>query len=741
MNRLYGLLIIVCLWGFAASPLSAQSTEPIKPDAKLLKQLIYHATDATNDNWLEDHWEHTSKRKASKDGAMSYVSAMYWNFLAAQMLNDKPAAQRSLKHYQYMVKNWWNPDKKRFNTGYDFLFNTHIVISFALSLRDAPDVIPAEIQDDMREKICGMCAYLPTYTTALKNTNDDLRANNQDAFAAYALILAGKLLDDQKIADDAMVKFQSVLDCVDGPFWREGGVDVGYQLVGEPGMMGAADLLWDQLDYTQKKQISDLSLLGRMVNGFTFENCRSPSRYFPDSRTVSVGLLNHLSNPLLAYDAYARVSELVSKPFSNWELYDLSPLCYHGALVNNYQSLLKTTMEPGKISWGGIGTQMMKIDESKKPNTGMTRAMFSDPTGMVLIAGDHSMQNPRQAFKKQGATEPFDEFDPGGMRYLGLKEHMYVWVDAHDGLPAITNGQSKLKRKLVESKAYVGFAASQYQVKQELTDQDGRSQSVTQLFVPVQGMLLIITQAQPGQTLKGLRYSIPVPAVSSEASGSSLHIKQNRLNNKQQVSLSINSLVGGMPVIRDEKVEPYHRATVQIGSPRFDTPKALTVVDIPLGDQAVSVIALVPDANAKAWQSRQVKTQYVGNRLHITCMTPENQQVDLHMAFEPIAELAGVENPLPGLAQIFIQDQNQLTGFTVHGKAMKLEGQTWFKAASPISISGLQMSQGSILQVTGKATLYPFWSTSARSLIDNQQVIFPHEQTHRAGRWWLKSAD
>lgn len=741
MNRFRVLSFIVCLLAIIVSPLFAKQAQTAKPDPMLLKKFVRHATVATMDNWCEDHWEHTSKRKAAKDGAMSYISAVYWNFLAGQMLGDKDATQRSLKHYQYMVDRWWNSKKQRFNTNYDFLFNAFITVSFSLSLRDAPDMIPADVQLDMKEKIRGMAAYLPTYTTALKNTNDDLRANNQDAFAAYALILAAKLLDDQKMADDAMVKFQSVLDCVDGPFWREGGVDVGYQLVGEPGMMGAADLLWDKLDFNQRKKISDLSLLGRMANGFMFENCRSSSRYFSKSRTVAVGLLNHVSNPLLAYDAYDRVSELTRKNFSNWELYDLSPLCYHGSVVNNFDALLKTPQEAGKISWGGMGTQRMKIDESKKPNTGMTRSQFSDPTGMVLIAGDYTMQNSRQAFKKFGATEPFTEFDPGGMRYLGLKQHMYVWADAHDGLPAITAGKNKLKRKLVKAKAYVGFAASQYQVTQELTYDKGQSQTVTQLFVPVQGMLLIVTQASQGKTLKGLTYSIPVPAVASEISDSSIHIKQKRLNKNQQVSLSISSLVGGMPVIRNEKVEPYHRAKIQIGSSRFASPSQLSVVDIPLGNQAVSVIALVPDADAKAWQQRQVKTQHDGKLLHVTCTTPKNQQVDLHMTFDAISELAGVENPVPGLAQIFIRNQNKLTGFAVHGQAMTLEDKTYFEAATPIGISGLQLTQGSILEVAGKATLHPFWSNTARSLIDNQQVNLPYHQKQTSGRWWFEKSN
>ena len=78
-----------------------------------------------------------------------------------------------------------------------------------------------------------------------------------------------------------------------------------------------------------------------------------------------------------------------------------------------------------------------------------------------------------------------------------------------------------------------------------------------------------------GKTLKGLAYSLPVPAVSSEISGSSIHIKQKRLNKNQQVSLSISSLVGGMPTLRDEKVETYHRAKIQIGSSRFETPSQL----------------------------------------------------------------------------------------------------------------------------------------------------------------------
>ena len=739
MNHFCVRTLIVCLLAITVSPLLAGQTQTVKPDPMLLKNFVRHAAQATMDNWQEDHWEHTSKRKAAKDGAMSYISAVYWNFLAGQMFGDKDAAQRSLKHYQYMVNRWWNPKKHRFDTDYDFLFNAFITVSFSLSLRDAPDVIPADVQSDMKEKIRGMAAYLPTYTTALKNTNDDLRANNQDAFAAYALIIAAKLLDDQKMADDAMVKFQSVLDCVDGPFWREGGVDVGYQLVGEPGMMGAADLLWDKLDFNQRKKIADLSLLGRMANGFMFENCRSPSRFFASSRTVAVGLLNHVSNPLLAYDAYDRVSELTRKNFSNWELYDLSPLCYHGSVVNNFDALLKTPQEAGKISWGGMSTQKMKIDESKTPNTGMTRAQFSDPTGMILIAGDYTMLNTKQAIKKFGATEPFTEFDPGGMRYLGLNEHLYIWADAHDGLPAMTAGKNKLKRKLVDAESYVGFAASQYQVTQELTAEDGQSQTVTQLFVPVQGMLLIVTQAQQGKTLKGLAYSLPVPAVSSEISGSSIHIKQKRLNKNQQVSLSISSLVGGMPTLRDEKVETYHRAKIQIGSSRFETPSQLSVVDIPLGDQALSVIALVPDADAKAWQQREVKTQHDGKLLHVTCTTPKNQQVDLHITFDAISELAGVQNPTPGLAQIFIRNQNQLTGFSVHGKSMKLGNQNYFEAKTPIGISGLQLTQGSILEVIGKATIHPFWSNTARSLIDNQQVKLPYNQKQSAGRWWFEN--
>jgi hypothetical protein len=738
VNHLRTAILVLCLLAVSFSTACAQQTTAQKTDSKLLEKLIAKATAATMDNWKGDHWNHSENRKSSKDGdAMSYVNAVYWNFLAGECLGDHEAAKRSMAHYKYMVEHWWNPEKNRFNTGYDFLFNAHIVISFALSLRDAPGMIPADVQADMKLKLQGMCAFLPTYTTSLKNTNDDLRANNQDAFAAYALALAGQVLNDPKITNDAMVKFRSVIACIDGPFWREGGIDVGYQIVGEPGMMGAADLLWDQLSFEERKKISDISLLGRMTNGFNFETARSPSRFFDDARSVSSGLINHTANPLIAHDVYDRVSKLLGMNFSNWELYDLSPLCFHGALVNNFDALLKTKRESADISWGGLGSQFMRIDESKSPNTGMTRVMLSDPTGMLFIGGDYSKVNPRQAIKKFGATEPFDEFDQGGMRYLAGHEHLYVWTDANDGLPAITSKQDKLKREQLAAKAYVGFAASQYQLTQQLTDEQGNARTVTQLFVPVQGMQLIVTFAQPEQTLDGLSYALPMQVDRPQISGQSIHMKQTRLNNTRQVDMTVASLVGASPVIADAKVQPYHRANIQIGSQRFPSPTELDMVTLPLGDLSISVIALVPDCSAADWQNMQVRTRLDERQLHIHALMANHEQVDVWIAREQISELAGVQQPTIGLAQIFIRQQGKLTGFSTQGKGLKLDDQVYYHAKSPVGVSGLKMTVGSVLEVDGQATVNNFWADQARSLIDQQEVKLPLDQTQTTGRWWL----
>jgi hypothetical protein len=367
----------------------------------------------------------------------------------------------------------------------------------------------------------------------------------------------------------------------------------------------------------------------------------------------------------------------------------------------------------------------------------MTRAMLSDPTGMLFIAGDYSKFNPKQASKKFGATEPFDERDPGGMRYLALHEHLYVWADAADGLPAITSAHGTTTRQLQDSHAVVGFAASQYQVQQKLTAADGASRQVTQLFVPVQGVLLIVSQAQPGQTLSGLNYTLPVPMVQSQQQGSALVVQQQRLNKDASTALAITSLVGGQPVISSQTAEPYHRAKIQMDQGHVEPPSQLALVNVPMGDGTLSVIALVPQWNEKAWGASKLQAQIKEGVLSVSFTTPEKQQVDVSIATQDTSELAGVTAPVTGQAQIFIHKGGKLTGFAVQGKGLTLDQQTYFTAGEPIGLSGLQVSQGALLEVTGPASINAFWGKQAHSLIDNQQVKLPYQQTQSAGRWWV----
>ena len=123
------------------------------------------------------------KGRSSHDFTMTY-----WNLMDAKLNGNQESLERALTHYHFTVGQFWDEKKNLFRSDYDFLMNTSIALTLCFSLRDAGEIIPAELKEDIRFRLRGIAAYLPTYTTALTN-NADLRANNQDSFASLALAL------------------------------------------------------------------------------------------------------------------------------------------------------------------------------------------------------------------------------------------------------------------------------------------------------------------------------------------------------------------------------------------------------------------------------------------------------------------------------------------------------------------------------------------------------------------------
>ena len=153
------------------------------------RKLTARAAEQSKKYWQGKHFgEHPYPDNATvyEGRNVHDYTMMYWNFMDAKLNGSNESRNRALAHYEFTVAHFWDKEKKRFRTGYDFLANTSIMMSTLLSLRDAREVIPEQVQNDMRLRCRAISAYLPTYTTALLN-NRDLRANNQDAFAAFAL--------------------------------------------------------------------------------------------------------------------------------------------------------------------------------------------------------------------------------------------------------------------------------------------------------------------------------------------------------------------------------------------------------------------------------------------------------------------------------------------------------------------------------------------------------------------------
>ena len=209
------------------------------------------------------------------------------------------------------------------------------------------------------------------------------------------------------------------------------------------------------------------------------------------------------------------------------------------------------------------------------------------------------------------------------------------------------------------------------------------------------------------------------------------------MNQNTKTQLTVSCLIGGKPVLSTQTSEPYHRAKVQMTGGHFMPPSQLSEVKVPLGNGAISVMALIPDS--QSWGNSQIQTDLNTDTLQVSFMTPKRSQVNVYVAMHDIDQLAGVTKPIPGLAQIFIRKAGKLTGYAVQGSKLTHEKQTFFTAREPIGVSGLQVEQGSLLEVTGPATIESTWGKTARSLIDNQQVDLPYEQTQSAGRWWVKS--
>lgn len=705
-------------------PLSAAT-----PDYReQFRELVRKGAEQSREYWKDDHFGDapwTADTRVLKGRSSHDCTMMYWNFMDAKLNGNRQSLDRALTHYQAMNEHFWNPEKKRYNTGYDFLMNTSIALTLALSLRDASDVIPPEVQKDMRTRLAGIAAYLPTYTTALTN-NADLRANNQDSFASFALALIATENKAPAIRREALKKFRQVLTKVQQSFWIEGGVDVGYQSVGEAAFADAADLLWDDLTREEKKKVADLALNNLIGNGFGLENARSPSWIKSGGGAFSSGLLGRVPNEAVAADAVELFSRTRESGFpTHWWLHDPASLSFFSGFWKNADAVAALAPRPLRFSCGSLACQIMERDENEGWHNGMEKAYLTgDGNGATAIFGDYSRFNPAQAKKKFGADQPPFTPNPGGLRYLGYNNHLYVIADDRLGMPRLDSADSFRYPQLYDRSLIPGPAASEYLLTQVLPGMNGAAPVRVEQTFAVAGNVLIAVFSSP-DSLGGLSYGLTMPAEKAAVGKGTALVTQSALGGKGKRTLALTG--SGIEFQFDsDRRQPYFKDEITLNGTKIKLPQLRRIIGT-FTAKSDAVLVLSPENRAAdircSTESGAVRVSFrLGDRRY-----------DGACATAPAAELKlggfTVKNPKPGFLQLIITGKDgALEGFAACASALADNAGPLFTAADgAAAVSMLRTDRAALIEITGKAALSDRFGKRGTSWVDGRAVTFPGE--------------
>lgn len=638
------------------------------------------------------------KGRSSHDYTM-----MYWNLMDAKLNGNQESLERALKHYQFSVKQFWRDDKKLFDTDYDFLMNTSIALTLAFSLRDAGNVLPAEVREDIRSRLRGIAAYLPTYTTALTN-NADLRANNQDAFASLALSIIAEELKDQAIRREALVKFRQVLDKTQQSFWIEGGVDVGYQSVGEPAFAAAADILWDDLSFAERKKVADLGLNNVIGNGYGLENARSSSWIRRDGgNAFSAGLLGRVPNSKIAGDAEERINMTAEKGFpSRWWLHDPASLSFFTGFYKNRDKIAAIDKNRDLIGCASLACQMMERDEARGWYTGMEKGYMTGDLGTTAIFGDYSRFSPDQYTKKFGVKTPPVTQSGGNLRYLALNGQLYICPDDTLGMPRLNSADLTRAPQTLDRVMYPGAGGSVFALRQVMPGLNGTApQEVVQHFAMLGDVLLVLFTGS--ESLAGLSYDFPVVNYYKfEKRDGEFKAWQNSMTDKK--SRHLGMIPFGMELKESkDKYQPYFKEEFSLEQQKVKMPVLRRLQGV-MEDVRAAALIFAPEGRA-----RNTKIDERDGFLSIEFSTGKRN----YIVAQPLKELetielngVTVERPVTGFPQIAaFDDKGNLIAFTGFAMAMRQRETILFSAEKAAFVSGLLRKDGWLLDVNGEAEI------------------------------------
>ena len=710
------------------------------------RKLTARAAEQSRKYWQGKHFgEHPYSENATVyDGRNVHdYTMMYWNFMDAKLNGSGESRKRALAHYEFTVAHFWDKEKKRFRTGYDFLSNTSIQMSILLSLRDAREVIPERTREDMRSRCREISAYLPTYTTALLN-NRDLRANNQDAFAAFALALAADELNDPQIRKNALEKFRSVLARVQQSFWIEGGVDIGYQSVGEPAFMAAADLLWEALSREEKVHLANLSLSSLAGNGFGLENARSTSWIHPAPiRTFSSALLGRVPNDFIAADAEALFLKTAEHGFpSKWWLHDPAALSFFSGFYLHQDKIAAMPKRNDTFATGSLACQIMERDEQSAYFTGMEKGYLTGSLGTTAIFGDYSRLHPDQMRRKFGAEHlPFTP-NPGDLRYLGKDRHLYLIPDDTLGAPRLFTGERFRCPQTLHRALYPGAGASEYLLKRILPGMNDRPPiTVRQSFAVIGDVLAIVFDSSEENA--GLAYGVTMPLKNMERKGDSFLFHQTGVENGESRSLAVHGFNLHPPRLRKERWNPFFREELRINGKLKKLP-ALRLALFPLKKGRLSALLFSPEGSARDVRCSEEKSTGV----FLLSFSTGSTKYTAAMASRELRELrfrtedglrVTVTSPHPGYLQILGSRNGVLQSFAVNGSGFSLNGDAVFQAERRQTLSAIRFPDATLLTGDGPLFLTDRLGRSGRSLVDGKERHLPAELP--ADRLLLPSPD
>lgn len=651
---------------------------------------------------------------------------LYWNFMDAQLNGNRESLNRALSHYKFTVDHFWDGGLKRFRTGYDFLSNASIMMSMLLSLRDARDVIPPGIQKDMRNRIRDISAYLPTYTTALRN-DKDLRANNQDSFASFALAMASAELGDRKIRREALMKFRSVLERVQQSFWIEGGVDIGYQSVGEPAYMAAADLLWDDLTRDEKLKIANLQLNNVAGNGFGLENARSSSWINPAPiRTFSSALLGRVPNGFIAADAEELFLKTAKNGFpGKWWLHDPAALSFFSGFYKYMPEIAKIGKRSDSFASGSLACHIMERDEQGASFTGMEKAYLTGGRGTTAIFGDYSRLHPDQLHKKFGAARMPYTPNPGGLRYMGKGLHLYVIADGELGAPRLFSDDSTRYPQMLHRSSCPGAGASEYILTQILPGMNDRPAITVRQSYAVIGDVLVCIFYAP-EKIAGLSYGVTLPLTSFSRKDNTVTIRQKGLADGKAKCLKVTSFnVPQVELDRDRR-QPFFRNEFKVNGKNVKMP-LLRLIKFQFGKGQVSALVFSPEGNAENIRMEERDGIF---SLEFSC---GKMDYAVAAACAPAGKLnrrigkneIAVLDPLPGYLQVAGFSGGKLKSIAVNGRSFSWNGKVLFDSKTNRTVSAEVFSDAVLFTCDGEISLKGVLGKTGHSLVDGAVRSLP----------------